>query len=560
MKKFLISLIVFALFFTMPGMSITSNALAYQEVYPVAGSIFDDVSERAWYHPYVTFVLNKGIMSGIGNNLFAPDKTITRAEFATIIYRFSGSPDITFSSKFSDVPNDQYYSKSVTWASQPEVGIIHGYGNGTFRPSNRITREEMAAMLYRYAIYCGFISLTPEDSEPVIPPEPSVPSLPDAPEDSEVNEVSENPAENTNTVTDSDNVLSSFRDASNINAYALDAFIWSVNNTILVGDNNGYLDPKGNASRAASAAVLQRMYVRYMYGRFPNIDLSASTDPVTAAVINENKGTFSITVTNPNAALSIASIQAVVYSRPNKSDKHIYTLTKQEDGSYQVTGDTSYHNYSTGTFTVESAVLLTNGVRITTSSTTINLKNVWNLILANPWNSIPPGYTVELASIGAGHSVDKRIVKDLNNMFAAMRSAGLSPAVCSSYRTQQKQETLFENKLHSYLSQGFNYDEAYAAASKWVAIPGTSEHQLGLAVDIVDNSYWILDSSQEKTKVQQWLMKNSYKYGFILRYPSNKSDITGIGYEPWHYRYVGKTAAKEIYEKNICLEEYLKTL
>jgi len=93
-----------------------------------------------------------------------------------------------------------------------------------------------------------------------------------------------------------------------------------------------------------------------------------------------------------------------------------------------------------------------------------------------------------------------------------------------------------------------------------VALPGTSEHQTGLAVDIVDAGYQSLDEKQERTAVQQWLMKNSWRYGFILRYPNHKSDITGIYYEPWHYRYVGKEAAKEIYEKDICLEEYIKEI
>ena len=90
-----------------------------------------------------------------------------------------------------------------------------------------------------------------------------------------------------------------------------------------------------------------------------------------------------------------------------------------------------------------------------------------------------------------------------------------------------------------------------------MAVPGTSEHQLGLALDIVDVANQVLDERQENTEVQKWLMKNSWKYGFILRYPTDKSDITGISYEPWHYRYVGKEAAKEIYEAGICLEEYL---
>ena len=96
-----------------------------------------------------------------------------------------------------------------------------------------------------------------------------------------------------------------------------------------------------------------------------------------------------------------------------------------------------------------------------------------------------------------------------------------------------------------------------AEAARWVAQPGTSEHQTGLALDIVAAGYQILDEEQEDTAEQKWLMENSWKYGFILRYPSEKSDITGIGYEPWHYRYVGKAAAADIYRTGVCLEEYL---
>ncbi|MDY3692539.1 MAG: M15 family metallopeptidase [Dysosmobacter sp.] len=99
--------------------------------------------------------------------------------------------------------------------------------------------------------------------------------------------------------------------------------------------------------------------------------------------------------------------------------------------------------------------------------------------------------------------------------------------------------------------------EAENQASFWVARPGTSEHQTGLAVDIVDQNYQLLDEKQENKPVQQWLMAHCTEYGFILRYPTGKSEITGIGYEPWHYRYVGLDAAREITEQGLCLEEYL---
>ena len=106
-------------------------------------------------------------------------------------------------------------------------------------------------------------------------------------------------------------------------------------------------------------------------------------------------------------------------------------------------------------------------------------------------------------------------------------------------------------------ASGVPEDRVEAEAARWVAKPGTSEHQTGLALDIVAAGYQILDEEQEDTAEQKWLMENSWKYGFILRYPSEKSDITGIGYEPWHYRYVGKAAAADIYRTGVCLEEYL---
>lgn len=182
----------------------------------------------------------------------------------------------------------------------------------------------------------------------------------------------------------------------------------------------------------------------------------------------------------------------------------------------------------------------------------------WRLILVNPWNPLPEDHSISLTELRNDHAIDERAYPDLQAMMDAARAEGLSPLICSSYRTQETQQRLYDQKVSQYLAAGYSREIAEAEAGKWVAFPGTSEHQTGLAVDIVASGYQILDEQQERTAEQQWLMKNSYKYGFILRYPAAKSDITGINYEPWHYRYVGKDAAKEIYEKGLCLEEYLE--
>ena len=186
--------------------------------------------------------------------------------------------------------------------------------------------------------------------------------------------------------------------------------------------------------------------------------------------------------------------------------------------------------------------------------------SAWYLTLVNPWNSIPEGYEVDLAQLDDGHAVDERCYPYLKEMLKACQAEGLSPVVCSSYRSQAKQERLYQNQVKTYKSRGYSSETAKIEAAKAVAIPGTSEHQLGLAVDIVDLGNQNLDKSQENTPVQKWLMENSWRYGFILRYPNEKSETTGIIYEPWHYRYVGKDVAKKLYEQNICLEEYLAQL
>ncbi len=180
----------------------------------------------------------------------------------------------------------------------------------------------------------------------------------------------------------------------------------------------------------------------------------------------------------------------------------------------------------------------------------------WMLLLVNYMHPLPDDFSVSLADLPGGHRTDARVVDDLMNMLDDMRGEGISPVICSSYRTNEKQSALYEKEVQGYLGKGMSRADAELAAAMWVAVPGTSEHQTGLAFDIVDESYQLLDEGQEKTPVQRWLMKNSYKYGFILRYPNDKSDITGISYEPWHYRYVGVDAATKIYESGLCLEEY----
>ena len=188
-------------------------------------------------------------------------------------------------------------------------------------------------------------------------------------------------------------------------------------------------------------------------------------------------------------------------------------------------------------------------------------KDQWYLKLVNAKNPMTQEDVPEVATEtidSNGYQADARIMDDLEDMFAAARAAGRNPVICSAFRAWDTQEYLYQNKIQRVMAEeGLPEDQAAVEAGTVVAVPGTSEHQIGLALDIVSSEYMNLDEKQMETEDQQWLMENSWKYGFILRYPLDKSDITGIIFEPWHYRYVGKEAAKEIYDQDITLEEYL---
>ena len=181
----------------------------------------------------------------------------------------------------------------------------------------------------------------------------------------------------------------------------------------------------------------------------------------------------------------------------------------------------------------------------------------WRLLLVNPWHLIPDDYKLETLTLLNGMEIDARVADDLDDMIDACFNAGCSPEIASAYRSHDYQKILFEEEQSNWINEGYSEKEAYEKAAEAIAIPGTSEHECGLAVDIVDAEYQRTTEDQAHTPTQQWLLEHSWEYGFVLRYPDDKIDITGIKYEPWHYRYVGKKNAKEMYENNQCLEEFI---
>lgn len=182
----------------------------------------------------------------------------------------------------------------------------------------------------------------------------------------------------------------------------------------------------------------------------------------------------------------------------------------------------------------------------------------WNLVLVNYENLMENGYVPELTELEPGYKVDARIADAAKQMLADAKSEGLRIVMCSAYRSVERQEELFNKSIENYLEQGLSYWEAFETTRLSIAEPKTSEHALGLALDLISYEYDELDEGQEETKEAKWLAENCYKYGFILRYPPAKTDITRIIYEPWHYRYVGVEDATKIKELGVTLEEYLE--
>ena len=170
----------------------------------------------------------------------------------------------------------------------------------------------------------------------------------------------------------------------------------------------------------------------------------------------------------------------------------------------------------------------------------------WEYRLANADNSIGE-YTPELDTV-EGQKLDKRMTDAMKDFVAAARAQGLSVYLSSGYRSYDEQNYLYQRKVSQYGEE---------QAKKIVAPPGTSEHQTGLACDITDKYYEFKDSSLENTALYQWMSQHCQEYGFIVRYPKDKEDVTGIIYEPWHFRYVGKDAAEYIMDKGLCLEEFV---
>lgn len=180
----------------------------------------------------------------------------------------------------------------------------------------------------------------------------------------------------------------------------------------------------------------------------------------------------------------------------------------------------------------------------------------WNLTLVNQDNKIPENYNINLESIDEYRKFDSRAINYLKAMLNDMKRDGIKDIwVQSAYRSIEKQTEIYNNKVEEYMQLGKTREQAKSLTEETINKPGYSEHNLGLSLD-----FNYVNKDFEKTKAFSWLKQNAENYGFILRYPKEKENITKVKYEPWHWRYVGKEHAKKINELNMCLEEYIEYL
>ena len=239
------------------------------------------------------------------------------------------------------------------------------------------------------------------------------------------------------------------------------------------------------------------------------------------------------------------------------------SMKKNNDDSSQTSETTASETMPQTTEATSSTPIMVGGDSMETTVTTkesMAIDNEWALFLINQKNTLPESYTFSLEKVYKQYEMDSRCATYMKNMIADAEKAGVHLGVVSSFRSVEYQKNLLDKEVQAFKNQGLSDDEAYVKATEGVAVPGQSEHNAGLAADILEEGNYTLSEGFEKTPEFKWLSEHANEYGFILRYPKGKQDVTGIYYEPWHYRFVGIYHATKIKESGLCLEEYMESL
>lgn len=257
--------------------------------------------------------------------------------------------------------------------------------------------------------------------------------------------------------------------------------------------------------------------------------------------------TYSAVVEDSDIALAVETGEANLYI-DDDDEELIYNIEEDLEGAGSYTLDDILENQEGYQLDDSPAEEMSGDYEFDSSD--------WRLVLINKQHPISDDYDFNLGTIMDGLLCDERIVSDLLSMMQAAKKDGINLALKSTYRTDSRQETNFNKRIRQYMSQGYSYMEAYKLTSQVITVPGASEHQVGLAMDITCDTYDSLTVGFGETKAGQWLAEHSCEYGFTLRYPQGKEYITSIEFEPWHFRYVGREAATIMHDEDICLEEF----
>ncbi|MEG0615163.1 MAG: M15 family metallopeptidase [Oscillospiraceae bacterium] len=197
---------------------------------------------------------------------------------------------------------------------------------------------------------------------------------------------------------------------------------------------------------------------------------------------------------------------------------------------------------------------------VTTAVAEAEIDNEWALYLVNQKSPLPKDFKVIPKKVWGKFEMDERAADYMIKMIDDAKKDGVNISVVSALRTMEYQQTLLDKEVKKYEANGLSHENAYRMAAEGVAIPGQSEHNAGLSADLLEEGNFTLTEDFDKTPEFKWLSENAAKYGYILRYPKDKKALTGIYYEPWHYRFVGVYHAEKIAESGLTLEEYMDNL
>lgn len=284
------------------------------------GELFTDVKKENWFYPAVSYVMNKGLMTGMVDGGFAPNKELSKVQFAVVLYRMEGSPEINLFANKLSIPENASYAPAVFWAKQ--TGLLDGFQGSSIKLEDQITREEMITMLFRYAQHKGFDTQKRAD-------------------------------------------LTQFADAEKVSPSAKEAISWAVATEMISGDGQDkLLNPQGSASRAVCAAMITHLCETYMPDAFADIPIYAKAEKIAFTAVNRETGDFTVTVSNITASDDVKKVEIALWRDANQGDIYWYPASAQGNGIYTIQGNVTNHKLHFGLYQAQAYVTLTNGLRI----------------------------------------------------------------------------------------------------------------------------------------------------------------------------------------------------